>query len=79
MNGLKLTKLGQKLVIASFVGGSSLLATKKFAMPSKIEADSKPKISRKNIEDEDGAIFLSSLSVLNRRESSQKWDTNWDK
>ena len=46
---------------------------------NKIEASETRKISRKNIEDEDGAIYLSMLSVLNRHTQSQKWDVNWDK
>ena len=46
---------------------------------NKLEASETRKISRKNIEDEDGAIFISRLSVLNRHNQSQKWDTNWDK
>ena len=46
---------------------------------NKIEAAENRKLSRKNIEDEDGAIYLSMLSVLNRHKLSQKWDVNWDK
>ena len=46
---------------------------------NKLEASENQKISRKNIEDEDGAIFLSMLSVLNRQTLSNKWDNNWDK
>jgi len=78
-----LPKLGRTLVISGGLAlGGALLVTK---MPTKIQAAEVEvkkigKISRKNIEDEDGAIFLSSLSVMNQSgKSSQKWDNNWDK
>lgn len=79
-----LPKLGRGLVVSSLaLTGSSIAVSK---MPTKIEAaesetKSVPtKISRKNIEDEDGAIFLSRLSVMNiSGNPSQKWDFNWDK
>jgi len=81
-----LPKLGRGLVISSLALTGGAIAVSN--MPTKIHA-AKPdsttntqpsKLSRKNIEDEDGAIFLSSLSVLNQSsKTSQKWDINWDK
>ena len=61
--------------------GGVTISQKMSPMPilNKLEASETQKISRKNIEDEDGAIFLSMLSVLNRQTLSNKWDNNWDK
>jgi len=76
------SKLGRSLVVSTLALTGSAIVVKK--MPTKIEAavpetkDVPSKISRKNIEDEDGSIFLSRLSLMNRS-PSQKWDLNWDK
>lgn len=76
------SKLGRSLVVSTLALTGSAIVVKK--MPTKIEAaepetkDAQSKISRKNIEDEDGSIFLSRLSLMNRS-PSQKWDLNWDK
>ena len=76
------SKLGKSLVVSTLALTGSAIVVKK--MPTKIEAaepenkDAQSKISRKNIEDEDGSIFLSRLSLMNRS-PSQKWDLNWDK
>ena len=76
------SKLGRSLVVSTLALTGSAIVVKK--MPTKIEAaepetkDALSKISRKNIEDEDGSIFLSRLSLMNRS-PSQKWDLNWDK
>ena len=76
------SKLGRSLVVSTLALTGSAIVVKK--MPTKIEAaepetkDLPSKISRKNIEDEDGSIFLSRLSLMNRS-PSQKWDLNWDK
>ena len=76
------SKLGRSLVVSTLALTGSAIVVKK--MPTKIEAaepetkGAPSKVSRKNIEDEDGSIFLSRLSLMNRS-PSQKWDLNWDK
>ena len=79
-----LPKLGRGLVVSSLALTGGAIAVSN--MPTRIQAaqpdtlKAPSKLSRKNIEDEDGAIFLSSLSVLNQSSKpSQKWDFNWDK
>ena len=63
----------------ALLGGVTVHKMAPLPVLSKLEAAQTPKISRKNIEDEDGAIYLSMLSVLNRQNKSSKWDNNWDK
>ena len=79
-----LPKLCRGLVVSSLALTGGAIAVSN--MPTRVEAaqpdtlKAPSKLSRKNIEDEDGAIFLSSLSVLNQSSKpSQKWDFNWDK
>ena len=84
MNSFKFLKFARTLLPAASVAlvGGTIAISK---MPTKIQAaeiqtSNQEKVSRKGIEDEDEAIKLSFLSVLNRRgKDSPKWDSNWDK
>jgi len=77
------SKLGRGLVVSSLaLTGSAIVVSNMLTRIEAAEPDNKnvqSKISRKNIEDEDGAIFLSRLSIMNDMNPSQKWDINWDK
>jgi hypothetical protein len=91
-NFFKLSKVGKRAAITtltilgagSMTTASAMLLTPKMASisASEVMSTKTPTLKlpgRQSIEDEDRAIYFSSLSVLSPESSKIPWNKNWDK